>query len=169
MLLGYNHNITYKGLVFHIQTEDSGTRKPHITTLLYRDGVILCSQKTSYTDILTIENLESIVEDLMKEQHKSMLRRLKNGEFDHKTGTTADLQQHEKAVSPTENGLSSPPVAIYSETSATKQNDTSRTETTSRLSAVPDASQERTECSNLDEEIRAFFGITRLQSPPIHE
>jgi hypothetical protein len=84
MLLGYNHNITYKGSVFHIQTEDSGVKAPHIITLLYREGVILCSQKTSYADILKIDNLETVVEDLMKEQHKDMLRRLKSGEFDAK-------------------------------------------------------------------------------------
>jgi len=82
MLLGYNHNITYKGSVFHIQSEDSGIKNPHIITLLYREGVILCSKKTSYADILKIENLEAVVEDLMKEQHKEMLRRLKSGEFD---------------------------------------------------------------------------------------
>ena len=55
MLLGYNHNVTYKGDVFHIQTEDSGVKNPHVITLLYRDGVILCSKKTSYADILKIE------------------------------------------------------------------------------------------------------------------
>lgn len=82
MLLGYNHNITYKGEVFHVQTEDSGVKNPHVITLLYREGVILCSKKTSYADILKIEQLEAVVEDLMKEQHKDMMRRLKNGEFD---------------------------------------------------------------------------------------
>jgi hypothetical protein len=84
MLLGYNHNINYKDSVFHIQTEDSGTKNPHIITLLYREGVILCSKKTSYADILKIDSLEAVVEDLMKEQHKDMLRRLKSGEFDAK-------------------------------------------------------------------------------------
>lgn len=82
MLLGYNHNITYKGDIFHVQTEDSGVKNPHVITLLYREGVILCSKKTSYADILKIEQLEAVVEDLMKEQHKDMMRRLKSGEFD---------------------------------------------------------------------------------------
>lgn len=93
MLLGYNHNINYKGSVFHIQTEDSGVKNPHIITLLYREGVILCSKKTSYADILRIDNLEAVVEDLMKEQHKEMLRRLKSGEFDDKAfGTTQQTE-----------------------------------------------------------------------------
>jgi hypothetical protein len=84
MVLGFNHNLMYKGEVFHVQTEDSGIANPHIITLLYRGGVIICSKKTSYSDILKIENLEVVVEELMKEQHKDMMRRLKAGELDEK-------------------------------------------------------------------------------------
>lgn len=82
MVVGFNHNIMYRGEIFHIQTEDSGIANPHIITLLYRGGSIISSKKTSYADIVKIENLEKVVEDLMKEQHKEMLRRLKAGEFD---------------------------------------------------------------------------------------
>lgn len=84
MVLGYNHNIMYKGEVFHVQTEDSGIATPHIITLLYKGGVILCSRKTSYADILKIESLEEVVAELMKEQHKEMMRRLKAGDFDER-------------------------------------------------------------------------------------
>lgn len=84
MVLGYNHNLMYKGEVFHVQTEDSGIANPHIITLLYRGGVIISSRKTSYSDILKMDNLEAVVEELMKEQHKEMMRRLKAGDFDEK-------------------------------------------------------------------------------------
>ena len=84
MVLGFNHNVQYKGEVFHVQTEDSGVANPHIITLLYRGGVIICSKKTSYSDILKMDSLEIVVEELMKEQHKDMMRRLKAGEFDEK-------------------------------------------------------------------------------------
>jgi hypothetical protein len=84
MILGFNHNVVYKGEVFHVQTEDSGINNPHIITLLYRGGVILCSKKTSYADILRMDNFESVVEELMKAQHKELMRRLKSGEFDER-------------------------------------------------------------------------------------
>ncbi len=84
MVLGFNHNIMYRGEVFHVQTEDSGVEIPNIVTLLYKGGVILCSMKTSYADILKMENLEDVVEELMKEQHKTVMRRLKSGEFDER-------------------------------------------------------------------------------------
>jgi hypothetical protein len=35
---------------------------PHIITLLYRGGLIISSKKTSYSDILKMENLEVVVE-----------------------------------------------------------------------------------------------------------
>lgn len=82
MVVGFNHNFSYKGQVYHVQTEDSGIKNPHIITLLYRGGTILASKKTSYADIIKFDNLESVVEDLMKTQHREMLRLLKNGEFD---------------------------------------------------------------------------------------
>jgi len=95
MVVGFNHNFRYKGEVYHIQTEDSGIKSPNIVTLLYHGGTILASKKTSYADITKIDNLEQVVEELMKEQHKEMLRRLKAGQFDaviesFQTGRTAD-------------------------------------------------------------------------------
>lgn len=82
MVVGFNHNFRYQGEMYHIQTEDSGRQNPHIITLLYHGGTILASKKTSYADISKVDNLELIVEELMKEQHKNMLRSLKAGEFD---------------------------------------------------------------------------------------
>lgn len=82
MVVGFNHNIRHGGELYHVQTEDGGLKNPFIITHLYRGGTILSSKKTSYADILKTDSLEKIVEDLMKEQHKEMLRRLKDGEFD---------------------------------------------------------------------------------------
>jgi len=84
MIVGFNHNVNYKGVGFHVQTEDSGVKSPQLVTLLYHGGTIIASQKTLYADILKVENLNQVVEDLAKEQHKGMLRRLTQGEFDQK-------------------------------------------------------------------------------------
>lgn len=82
MVLGFNHNVRYRGDLFHVQTEDSGVANPNIITLLYRGGEIIASRKLNYGDILKFEELVRIVAELMQEQHKGMLRSLKNGEFD---------------------------------------------------------------------------------------
>ena len=56
-LLGYNNNIRHKNRVFHIQTEDSGVRHPHVITHLFMDGGrILKSVKTSYAEHVGAED-----------------------------------------------------------------------------------------------------------------
>ena len=82
MVVGFNHNFKYKDDVYHVQTEDGGLKTTNIVTLLYKGGTILGRQKTSYSDIAKVDNLDQVVEELMKEQHKDMLRRLRSGEFD---------------------------------------------------------------------------------------
>ena len=48
MVVGFNHNINYKGRVYHVQTEDSGIGNPHLITHLFVGGNILASKKSSY-------------------------------------------------------------------------------------------------------------------------
>ncbi|MDG5468969.1 hypothetical protein P9J64_11625 [Deltaproteobacteria bacterium IMCC39524] len=106
MVVGFNHNFRYKGEVYHIQTEDSGVKSPNIVTLLYQGGTILGSKKTSYADIAKVDNLEQVVEELMKEQHKGMLRSLKTGEYDE----VIDRFQAGKKVVPKEVKVTAPEV-----------------------------------------------------------
>jgi len=82
MIPGFNHNVRYKGKIYHVQTEDSGDRNPHITTLLYEGGTILARKRTSYADILSSSQRGVVVRDLMEKQHKEMLRLLKSGRFE---------------------------------------------------------------------------------------
>lgn len=82
MVVGFNHNFRYKGELYHVQTEDSGVRNPHIVTLLYTGGTIIASKKSTYAHLLQSDNLEKLVEETMKAQHREMLRRLRDGELD---------------------------------------------------------------------------------------
>ena len=84
MIIGFNHNVNYRGSQFHVQTEDSGPKNPSLVTLLYHGGTIIASKKTVYADILKVDNLDQVIEELAKEQHKGMLRRLTHGEFDER-------------------------------------------------------------------------------------
>lgn len=79
MLVGYNTNVPYKGNMYHIQTEDSGLRNPVITTLLYFQGAILASKKINYAHIAAVPDYREKVRELMKEQHKAMIRELISG------------------------------------------------------------------------------------------
>jgi hypothetical protein len=82
MLPGSNTNIRHGGVLFHVQTEDSGRAHPHIITHLYHGGTILASEKSSYADVVEAPDLPTRVRELMDAQHHAMLKRLASGELD---------------------------------------------------------------------------------------
>jgi hypothetical protein len=79
---GFNHNFKYKGHVYHVQTEDSGVPRAHVTTLLYRGGSIIAREVADYGDIASASDLAAQVEHMMKNQHRLMLKNLKDGTYD---------------------------------------------------------------------------------------
>ena len=81
MLTGYNTDFKFQGKIYHCQTEDGGTNNPYLTSLLYLQGAILASRKTSYADILKADCLDEVVRGLMMEQHKQMIRDLMKGKL----------------------------------------------------------------------------------------
>jgi hypothetical protein len=83
MITGANTNVRYRGVIFHVQTEDSGRANPHIISHVYHGGTILASEKTEYADQVGADDLESVVRGLIEKQHQSMLKRLKSGAFDN--------------------------------------------------------------------------------------
>jgi hypothetical protein len=97
MLVGYNTNISYKNKVYHIQTEDSGKNNPVILTLVYSQGAILASRKTSYAHLVDDPDFQEKVRKLMKIQHKGMIRELTTGKY-----TTETKEESEISPAPAE-------------------------------------------------------------------
>ena len=83
MITGFNTNVRYGGRVFHVQTEDSGLKNPHVISHLYFGGTILASEKRDYAQLLDQGgDLTGAIRSLMEEQHRKMLEGLKIGDFD---------------------------------------------------------------------------------------
>lgn len=82
-LLGYNHNVKYKGRIFHVQTEDSGPANPHLFTHLYFHGTILASKRHEYD----AEAAQEAVRALMQGLHKAILKDLKQALYDDRLGS----------------------------------------------------------------------------------
>ena len=110
-ILGFNHNVRYRGLVFHVQTEDSGVASPHLFTHLFHTGVIVSTRKLVYD----AGSAEESIKSLMQAQHKAVLKDLRRGHFDDKIdsylGGTPGLlprgsndEGTERATEPTEVG-----------------------------------------------------------------
>ncbi|MDH3199685.1 MAG: hypothetical protein OEM15_02210 [Myxococcales bacterium] len=110
-LVGYNTNVRHKGNLYHIQTEDSGVKRPHVITQLFADGGrIIASEKTSYEEHVGAENLGVLVKKLMQEQHKRVFIALRDGIYDEdgddkraegqtadKPGITTEVLEHAAA------------------------------------------------------------------------
>jgi hypothetical protein len=96
MLTGYNTDFKFQGQVYHCQTEDGGHNNPYITSLMYHQGAILASRKTSYADIIKADCLDDVVRELMMEQHKQMIRDLMQGKLE----TNVNAPQSEAPAAP---------------------------------------------------------------------
>ena len=98
VLPGFNTDFKHKGQVFHAQTEDNGVNNPVVVTLLYLKGAILASKKSSYADLLEKENHQQQLMDLMKDQHRTIMREVLAGKYEDTPGTPDAVPEDEAAV-----------------------------------------------------------------------
>ena len=82
MITGFNTDVKYKGVVYHVQTEDKGTTNPLIETLIYKGGEILGSRRLPYAELVKGSDDEAAITKLMEDQHKGMIMEVKRGRFE---------------------------------------------------------------------------------------
>jgi len=81
--VGFNNNVRYRGLRFHIQTEDSGVTKPHVITHLFADGGrVIKSLRTDYSEYVDHPDRPALIQRMMRDQHRAMAIDLRDGRFD---------------------------------------------------------------------------------------
>jgi hypothetical protein len=82
---GFNSDVMYRGLQFHVQTEDWGRENPFLVSRVYQNGAVVKSLKTSYSDVLPRSQLrdpsalKAAVSSAMREQHQRILEALVGG------------------------------------------------------------------------------------------
>jgi hypothetical protein len=81
VITGFNTDVKFRGLVYHVQTEDKGKDNPLIETLIYKGGEILASRRLPYAELVRDGEGEAAVGRLMEEQHKAMILEVKRGKF----------------------------------------------------------------------------------------
>lgn len=87
MITGFNTDVKHKNRVFHIQTEDKGDANPYVESLVYVGGEILATKKTSYADVVKEGKDDHAVQDLMEQQHRTMIAAIQRGRFDGPNGS----------------------------------------------------------------------------------
>ena len=82
-LVGFNNNVRYRGMRFHIQTEDSGVTRPHIITHLFADGGrVIKSLRTDYSEYVDHPDRAAMIQRMMRDQHRAMAIDLRDGRLD---------------------------------------------------------------------------------------
>jgi hypothetical protein len=96
-LVGFNNNVRYRGMRFHIQTEDSGVTRPHVITHLFADGGhVIKSVRTDYSEFVSHPERPSLIHKLMRDQHRAMALDLRDGRLDP---TIDELTRHSMPAS----------------------------------------------------------------------
>ena len=87
MITGFNTDVKHRNRVFHIQTEDKGESNPYVESLVYVGGEILATKRTSYAEVVkTGARDDHAVQDLMEQQHRTMIAAIQRGRFDGPNG-----------------------------------------------------------------------------------
>ena len=86
MISGFNTDVEFQGVVYHIQTEDKGLKSRLFVSLVYDRGTILASKRTPYEDLANGSFDENELAERLQRQHKLICAAVKAGRI-------ADLQK----------------------------------------------------------------------------
>lgn len=110
VITGFNTDIEFQGITYHVQTEDKGLATPLILSLVYHRGTILASKRSPYNDLL-VNFDEKILAERLQKQHKLICAAIRAGRIeDLKRMTEKDSagrqknQNSEVQTKKTENG-----------------------------------------------------------------
>ena len=80
MVMGFNTDIKFEGVVYHVQTEprkDAG-----IDTTVYMRGAVIHKLKSSYQDLLDLSDFsDEKLKHRMEDQHRLIIARIRGGEI----------------------------------------------------------------------------------------
>ena len=82
MITGFNTDIEYEGVTYHVQTEDKGLATPLILSLVYDRGTILASKRSPYDDLLIGDFDEKVLTERLQKQHKLICAAVRGGRIE---------------------------------------------------------------------------------------
>jgi hypothetical protein len=93
VITGYNTDVEFEGVTYHVQTEDKGLQTPVILSLVYSGGAILASKRSPYDDLVAHGFDENVLAERLQRQHKLICAAVHAGRID-------DLKQMAQRDSP---------------------------------------------------------------------
>ena len=89
MISGFNTDIEFDGVVYHVQTEDKGLSTRKIISLVYDGGTILASKRTTYDDLANGGLDEKLLAERVSRQHNLICAAIKAGRINELKEMTA--------------------------------------------------------------------------------
>lgn len=80
---GFNSDVAFLGVQYHVQTEDWGVSNPFLVSRVFHNGAVVKSVKTAYEEILRHSPARDIsaIRLAMKIQHQQILDLLLSGKL----------------------------------------------------------------------------------------
>ena len=82
MITGFNTDIDFDGVTYHVQTEDKGLSRPIILSLVYDRGTILASKRSPYDDLVGAGFDEALLAERLQKQHRLICAAISAGRLD---------------------------------------------------------------------------------------
>jgi len=82
VITGFNTDIEFQGVTYHVQTEDKGVGTPLILSLVYDGGTILASKRSPYEDLILEGFDEKILAERLSKQHTLICAAIRAGRID---------------------------------------------------------------------------------------
>ena len=80
MVMGFNTDVKYEDVIYHIQTEPR--KGAGIDTTVYTRGAVIYRLKSSYQDLLDSPDYsDGKLKHRLEEQHRLIIARVRGGEF----------------------------------------------------------------------------------------
>jgi hypothetical protein len=96
VITGFNTDIEYDGVVYHVQTEDKGLGSPLILSLVYAGGAILASKRSRYEDLIEAGFNEEVLTERLKRQHRLICAAINAGRLEELKRMSA--KSHDEAA-----------------------------------------------------------------------
>ncbi len=109
---GFNTDIEYDGVVYHVQTEDKGLDSPHILSLVYTGGAILVRKRTSYEDLIAEGLDEHALAERLNRQHKLICAAIRAGRIEDLKRMSAKEMAAARANATAPRPEAAPPIPV---------------------------------------------------------
>ena len=144
MITGFNTDIEYEGVVYHVQTEDKGLDSPLILSLVYAGGAILASKRSRYEDLIEAGFNEEVLTQRLQRQHRLICAAINAGRLEDlkRMGGKPQVEAADPSTEATEKAVEAFPIPTAEAETVAESQFAAETSTDDFLASADDTIEE---------------------------